>query len=525
MSHGPFLLGIDQGTSGSRALILDRAGKIRGYGYRPLARHHPHPGWVEQDPTEVAAGVASAMTEAIADAGCRPTDIAACGIACQRNTDFVWHAVTGQPLAKAITWQDLRTASLLADLATWPEADQWRWRLGYTPGPFSSAMHLAWRLRHQEEVALAARTGQLRVGFSASWLLAALGQPVGYRLDFSLIQQLGLFDFRQEAYWAEWLAALGISRKILPVAAPTVHPYGTLTVTGPDGGSADIPVWAMIGDQQAALFGYDCRRPGETECTHGTASFINVCTGSEAPYYADVINTYLAWSLATRDPHSASQDSTSGIAHTYCLEARTAATGSAIRWMREQARLFDQVEELGLLAGSVTDSGGVVFVPAFSGLFSPTEDATARGAILGLTLGSSRAHIVRAFVEGVAYETRAILDLVQADSSDLDIAQLKVGGGVSASDAVCQIQADALGIPVIRPTFTETTGRAAALLAGLGIGVWRAPDELPALPGEHTSFEPRISADERDNGYHLWLEGVERARGWTVEEQASGLAR
>jgi glycerol kinase len=185
--------------------------------------------------------------------------------------------------------------------------------------------------------------------------------------------------------------------------------------------------------------------------------------------------------------------------------------------MVEQARLFNQVEEFGRLADSVTDSGGVAFVPAFSGLFSPAEDATARGTVFGLTFDSSRAHVVRAFVEGVAYETRAILELVQENTSDLEIAQLQVGGGVSASDAVCQIQADALGIPVVRPTFTETTARAAALLAGLGVGVWESPQELPALPGEQTLFEPRITADQRDAGYRRWLEAVERARGWIVE--------
>lgn len=517
MSQRPFLLGIDQGTSGSRALVLDRAGQVRGYGYRPLARLHPRPGWVEQDPTEVADGVASAITTAIADAGCQPADIAACGIACQRNTDFVWHAATGQPLANAITWQDLRTDSLLASLAKLPEADQWRWRLGYTPGPFSSALHLAWRLRHQEEVAAAARTGDLRLGFSASWLLAALGQPAGYWLDFSMAQQLGLYDFRDGDYWAGWLATLGIPPAILPHPVPTVHPYGTLVVTGPDGRSADVPVWAMIGDQQAALFGYDCRRPGETECNHGTASFVNVCTGPEAPHYPDVINTYFAWSLPTPPAPAARQDPESDVAHTYCIEARTAATGSAIHWMVEQARLLDEVEQLGPVADSVTDSGGLVFVPAFSGLFSPAEDATARGAILGLTLDSSRAHVVRAFVEGVGYEIRAILDLARSKSPEIEISQLQVGGGVSASDAFCQIQADVLGIPVVRPSFMETTGRAAALLAGLGIEVWRSPDDLPALPGERTSFDPRVTADERDAGYHRWLEAVERARGWTVE--------
>jgi glycerol kinase len=186
--------------------------------------------------------------------------------------------------------------------------------------------------------------------------------------------------------------------------------------------------------------------------------------------------------------------------------------------MVEQARLFDQVEELGRLADSVADSGTVAFVPAFSGLFSPAEDATARGTILGLTLDSSRAHVVRAFVEGVAYETRAILELVQANASDIEIAQLQVGGGVSTSDAVCQIQADALGIPVLRPTFTETTARAAALLAGLGAGVWGSPEDLPPLPGEQTVFEPHISADQRDAGYRRWLDAVERARGWTAEK-------
>jgi glycerol kinase len=500
MNEQPLLLGIDQGTSGSRAIILDRAGQMRGYGYEPLARLHPRTGRVEQDPTDVAGGVATAISRAIASANCQPADLAACGIACQRNTDFVWHAATGQPLANAITWQDLRTESLLAGLAGWPEASQWRHRLGYTPGTFSSALHLAWRLRHQQEVSDAARAGQLRIGFSASWLLATLGHPAGDWMDYSLIQQLGLFDFRRREYWAEWLTALGISPHSLPAPVPTVHPYGTFLVSGPDGASAEVPVWAMVGDQQAALFGYDCRRRGEAECTHGTASFINICTGNEAPYYPDVINTYFAWVLDSQT--------------TYCLEARTAATGSAIRWMVEQARLFDRAEEVGPLAESVADSGGVVFVPAFSGLFSPVEDSRARGTILGLTLGSSREHIVRSFVEGVAYETRAILELVQT-RSEIPISQLKVGGGVSASKAVCQIQADVLGIPIIRPTFTETTARAAALLAGLGIGVWTEPDDLPPLPDDHTVFEPHLSADQRDAGYDRWQKAVERARGWS----------
>ncbi|RMF00594.1 MAG: carbohydrate kinase [Chloroflexi bacterium] len=491
-------LGIDQGTSGSRALLLDETGQVRGYGYQPLARLHPRPGWVEQNPAAVVEGVRWAITAAIANAGCHPTEIAACGITCQRNTDFVWDAVTGEPLANAITWQDLRTAPLLDELRQWPQADEWRQRLGYTPGPFSSALHLAWRLQHQPAVAEAAHAGRLRIGFSASWLLAALGRPEGYRLEIGLAQQLGLFNFRAGDYWAAWLARLSISPEILPAPAPTIHPYGTLAVTSPTGASADVPVWAMLGDQQAALFGYDCRQPGQAECTHGTASFINICTGAEAPCHPDVINTYFAWLLGNQP--------------TYCLEARTAATGSALRWMVEQARLINRVEDIGPLAASVPDAGEVIFVPPFSGLFSPVEDAGARGAVLGLRLGSSRAHIAHAFVEGVAYEIRAILERVQADSST-HISQLQVGGGVSASDDFCQIQADTLGLPIVRPIFTETTARAAALLAGLGSGLWNSPAELPPLPGQCAVFEPRLPTIQRDSGYERWLNAIGRMRG------------
>jgi glycerol kinase len=500
MSQKPFLLGIDQGTSGSRALVLDQTGEVRGYGYQPLARQHPRTGWVEQDPATVSAGVAAAITAALNEAGCGPADIAACGIACQRNTDFVWDAETGRPLANAITWQDLRTTDLLNELADWSNANEWRRRLGYTPGPFSSALHLAWRLRHQPEVTQAARAGRLRTGFSASWLLADLGQPAGDWIDTSLAQQLGLFDFRRGRYWVDWLDRLEIPPEMLPEPVPTVHPYGHLTITSPDSTSARVPLWAMLGDQQAALFGYDCRQPGDAECTHGTASFVNICTGTEAPYFPDVVNTYFAWILEKQT--------------SYCLEARTAATGSAIRWMRMHTRLFDRDEEAGPLAASVPDAGGVTFVPAFTGLFTPTEDPAARGIILGLTLGSTRAHIVRAFLDGLAYEIRSILEIIKAETKT-EIEQLSLGGGVSNSNEICQIQADLLGIPIVRPAFTETTARAAALLAGLGAGFWASPAQLPPLPTAHTLFEPSLSADQRDRGYAKWLQAVELVRDWS----------
>jgi glycerol kinase len=498
VSDQPYLLGIDQGSSGSRALILDREGQVRGYGHRPLACVYPHPGWVEYDPASVVAGVAEAVTRAIERAGCRPSDIAGCGIACQRNTDFAWDARTGRPLANAISWQDLRTLPMVDKLAAWPLADQCRRRLGYAPGPYSSALHLAWRMQHEPAVVDSARAGRLRLGLSAAWLLTAMGNPGGHQMDYSLVQAMGLYDFRAQRFWDEWLNFLNVPRDALPAAVPTIHDFGTLGVSAPDGTMADVPVMAMIGNEQAGLFGHDCRHPGDAECSHGTASFVDVFMGSQAPDQ-DKINVYFAWHL--------------GDEPAYCLEADTTVSGAVIRWMREKAHLFDRDEEVGQLAASVPDSAGVVFVPAFTGLNVPYNDRNARGTILGLTLGSSRAHIARAFLESLGYQVRAILDTIHAETG-LRVDRLHLGGGISASDEACQIMANQLGVPTVRPTFTETAARAAALLAGLGAGVWAGVSDLPPLPGGFTLFEPRLSTDQREAGYARWKRAVDCVRTW-----------
>ncbi|MCB8919455.1 MAG: carbohydrate kinase [Ardenticatenaceae bacterium] len=494
-----FLLGVDQGTSGSRALILDDAGQVRGYAYRPLTRLYSRPDWVEQDPQAVAEGVAEAIAEAIGRAGCRPDEIAACGLTSQRNTDFVWDARTGQPLANAITWQDLRTLPLLDELATWPPAGETRHRLGYAPGPYMSALHLAWRMRHDPAVAAAAQAGHLRLGLSTAWLLTALGHPAGHQMDTSLVQAMGLYDFRAGAYWADWLDWLGVPAGPLPAAVPTIHHFGTLRVSDPAGASADVPVLAMLGDQQSALFGHGCRYPGAAECTHGTASFVKVFLGERAPSQ-ERINVYYAWHL--------------GQQQTYCLEAPTTVTGAAIRWMRDNARLFDEYSEMDQLAASVPDAGGVVYVPAFTGLEVPYNDPKARATMLGLTLGHHRGHIARAFFESIGYQIRAILETIMTEA-DVTVDRLLVGGGVSASDLACQIQADLLGIPILRPTFTETTAWAAGLLAGLGAGFWATPADLPPLPGSHTQFDPPgRGSEQRDRGYEHWQQAVALVQQW-----------
>lgn len=488
-----FVLGIDQGTSGSRALVLDGEGAVRGYGYRSLARLLPAPGRVEQDPLAVAAGVRGAIAEALERAGVGPGDLDACGIASQRDTDFVWDARTGQPLANAITWQDLRTIPLERALRDWPRAEECRTRLGYWPGPWSGALHLQWRMANDPVVRDAARAGTLRIGLSASWVLAALGGSADPRADVSLAQSINLYDFRARDWWDDWLAYLGVPRASLPTVSPTVADFGALDLDG-----TRVPVRAMIADQQGALFGYDCRRAGDAEATHGTASFVSVCLGDAVPDL-ETIKVYLAWLVDGRP--------------TYCLEADTTVTGAGVRWLREGARIIDRDEELGDLAASVDDAAGVVFVPAFTGLNVPYDVREARGSILGLTLGHTRAHIARAFLDSIGFQLDAILAEIRR-STGVTVTELKVGGGLSASDAACAIQADWLGIPVVRSSFGETTARAAALLAGLGSGLWASESDLPPLPGTSRTFEPRLDAARRAEGHAEWQRAVDAVTGW-----------
>ena len=488
-----FVVGIDQGTSGSRALVLDHDGAVRGYGYRPLARLHPAPDRVEQDPEAVATGVRDAIAEALERAGIRPADVAACGIASQRDTDFAWDARTGDPLANAITWQDLRTIPLEAELRDWPRVAECRRRLGYWPGPWSGALHLQWRMRNDPVIRDAARGGWLRVGPSATWVLAALGGSPEPRADVSLAQSINLWDFRERDWWEPWLEYLEVPRAVLPAVSPTVADFGTLDLDG-----TRVPVRAMIADQQGALFGYDCRRAGDAEATHGTASFVNVCLGDAIPEL-DTIKVYLAWLLEDRP--------------TYCLEADTTVTGAVVRWLREGARIIDRDEELGELAASVPDAGGLVFVPAFTGLNVPYDVREARGSLLGMTLGHTRAHIARAFLDSLGFQLHAILAEIHR-ATGVRVTELKVGGGLSASDAACAIQADWLGIPVVRSSFGETTARAAALLAGIGAGVWTGEADLPPMPGTVRRFEPRLGEDERAAGHAAWQHAVDTVTGW-----------
>ena len=493
-----YLLGIDQGSSGSRAMLLDAEGHVCGYGYQAVSRLYPQPGWVEQEPRGIAESVRAAIALALAQAGCAARDIVACGITSQRDTVFAWDRTTGHPIGNAITWQDLRTVPLVAESDRWEHAAERRERLGMFPGSYCSAMHMAWRMRHDAEFRLAAHEERLRCSLAAGWLVQALGQLSDHALDYSLMQSMSVFDFRHKQLWDAWIDYLDIPRAALPRPVPTLHHFGELALEDTRGGRANVPVLAMISDQQAALFGYDCRQPAQAACTHGTGSFVNVCAGSLIPQPGQA-KIYLAWEL-------------DGVP-TYSLEADTTVTGAVIRWMQEQMGWLQQPSDLGRLALSVPDAGGVVFVPAFTGFGVPSEDRTARGTLLGMTLDTTPAHIARAFLDSIGYQLRDILDTI-ASETDLRIDRLHVGGGISTSDAACQIQADVLGLPVVRAQNTETSVRAAALLAGLSARIWSSEADLPALPGPGALFEPHCDETRRAAGRVTWARAVERAHGW-----------
>lgn len=489
------LLGIDLGTSGAKAYLMDRDGRRVGLGYTALRRLHPQPDWTEQDPWDVTRGAAQAIDLALSQAGATPADILAIGIASQRDSDFVWDAATGQPLGNAITWQDLRTTPLVEELDRWTLASERRRRLGYFPGPWCAALHLSWRAQHQPAFAEAVAQGRLQMGMAAGWLLASMGQPTAHVHDYSLQQKTGLWDVRAQRFWQPWVERLGLRTDGLPTPVATLYDFGSLRI----GGRA-VPVTAMLGDQQAALFGHGARTAGQAECTHGTVTFVDVVAG-DTPPELEGINVYHAWTLPTAD----------GLRHTYCLEADTTTSGAAARWLATQGGILSAEKDLDAVARSVPDAGGVFFVPAFTGLNVPYHDHAARAAILGMSLGSDRAHIVRALLDAIGFQVRAILETIHADTG-LEVAQLNVGGGLSASDLACQVQADLLGIPVLRPAERETTARGAALLAGLGAGVWNSLEDLPPLPPDASHFEPQLSDERRNAQYARWQQAVEAVR-------------
>jgi len=492
------VLSLDEGTTGATAIAVGTDGEILGRGYREITQHYPQPGWVEHDAEEIWAAVQATAYQALADANARPADVRAIGITNQRETLVVWDRRTLKPLAHAIVWQDRRTAEECARLREAGHEDRVREITGLVLDPYFTATKLAWVMRNVDRAAGAA------VGTVDSWLVARLSAGREHVTDPSNASRTLLFDIGRGT-WSEEMAELfGVSLTNLPEVRDS---SGEISRSDPGAfGGIDAPVAGIAGDQQAALFGQACTAVGMAKNTYGTGSFVLVQTGSNRVPSKTGMLTTVAWRRSGRLE--------------YALEGAIFITGGALQWLRDGIGIIETAEEAGPLASSVPDTGGVFMVPAFVGLGAPHWDPYARGTIIGLTRGSTRAHLVRAAVEAMAYQTRDVVEAMQHDTGH-PLTELRVDGGASVMDVLCQFQADLLGIPVRRPVHRETTALGAAFLAGLGAGFWSDAD-LEDLWKLDRQFEPAISRDEADTLQRRWRRAVERSRNWAEPSSEAG---
>ena len=487
------VIAIDAGTTGVRSFAVDESGRPTGYTYREFTQHFPQPGWVEHDATEIWQAVATTLAELVADLD---QPIAAIGITDQRETTVVWDRRTGEPLHRAIVWQDRRTADRCEALEAAGHLPLVRRTSGLVLDPYFSASKLEWLLGPGGVEA----GPNLAFGTVDSWLLWKLTGGAVHATEASNASRTLLFDIGAMAWSDELCDLFGVPRSALPEVRPTSGRFGVTTADTPVG--AGIPVSGIAGDQQAALFGQACFTPGMTKNTYGTGSFVLMNIGDRCPEPVDGLLSTVAWAFDD-----------GGLAPTYALEGAIFVTGAAVQWLRDGLGIIGDAAETGPLAESCDDTGGVFLVPAFTGLGSPWWDPYARGAIVGITRGTTRAHLARATVESMAYQTRDVVDAMAAVSGRT-VAELRVDGGASAMDLLLQLQADQLGVPVARPKVQETTALGAAYLAGLAEGVWSSLDEL----GGHWALEHRAEpAEDRtaaDAAHATWLRAVERSRDW-----------
>ena len=490
------ILALDQGTTSSRAIVFDASGIAKAVAQKPFRQIFPEPGRVEHDANEIWSTQIGVAQEAIAAAGLSATDIAAIGIANQRETTVVWDRVTGRPIHNAIVWQDRRTASLCDSLRAAGYEDTFRKKTGLLLDPYFSGTKLKWLLDHVDGARAKAEQGELAFGTVDCWLLNRLTGGALHVTDASNASRTLMFDIHAGQWDDELLRILDIPRALLPEVRGNSEIYGE-TATGLFG--ARIAVAGMAGDQQAATFGQACLDPGMAKNTYGTGCFLLMNTGSEAKESRNRLLTTVAWQMDGR--------------LTYALEGSVFVAGAAVQWLRDGLGIIRSSEEVEPLAASVPDTGGVVFVPAFTGLGAPQWDAYARGTIVGLTRGTTKAHIARAVLEAIACQSAELTGAMRADSG-VACHELRVDGGAADNDLLMQIQADLLGVPVVRPKVTETTALGAAYLAGLATGVWKSTGDLRGQWQIDRVFEPAIPADVRESRLSLWRKAVSRSQSW-----------
>jgi glycerol kinase len=479
------ILAIDQGTTGTTCLVFDDDGALAGRAYREFTQHFPKPGWVEHDANEIWKVTDAVAREALDDAGVdRP---AAIGITNQRETVCVWDPSTGEPLHRALVWQDRRTADRCAELREQGHEESVRAKTGLVLDPYFSATKIEWLLRNVDGLAEKARDGRAVFGTIDAWIVFKLtGELV---CDVTNASRTLLYDIRQGRWDPELLELFGVPEKALPRVVPSIGEVGRT----PEG----VPVAGIAGDQQAALYGQGCLDPGQAKNTYGTGSFVLLNSGDEAPTPPEGVLATVAWGIGER--------------RIYALEAAIFVTGAAVQWLRDGLGLIETAAETDAISRSVDSSDGVVFVPALTGLGSPHWDPYARGTIVGLTRGTTKAHLVRATLESIAFQTADAIDAMEGAGPDLR--ELRADGGASENDFLMQFQADVLGVPVVVAAVAETTALGAAFLAGVGVGQW-TQGRVRELWRERASFEPAMSEDERRTRRGEWSRAVERALRW-----------
>jgi glycerol kinase len=492
-----FVLALDQGTTGSTALVVDGDGVVRARGYAEVPQHYPRPGWVEHDPDDLWTTVERAATQALAAAGLRGDDIAAIGVTNQRETTIVWDRATSAPIHRAIVWQCRRTAGVCDRLRAAGHEPTVRQRTGLVLDAYFSGTKIAWLLDHVPDARRRAARGQLAFGTVDSWLVWKLTRGRVHVTDVSNASRTLCLNLAAVEWDPTMCALLGVPREILPEIVDSSGPCGETADVGwlPRG----IPITGLAGDQQAALFGQACFEPGAAKNTYGTGCFALVNTGHRPVISSHGLLTTIAWRIAGRT--------------TYALEGAVFVAGTAVQWLRDGLGIIATAAETDALARSVADTGGVYFVPAFVGLGAPYWDQHARGAIVGLTRGTTRAHLVRAALEAIAFQSRDVLEAMAADAK-ATLGRLNVDGGAVANDFLCQFQADILEAAVDRPAVIETTGLGAAYLAGVGAGLWRSLDAVAERHAVERTFTPAMPAAERAQRYEQWKRAVERSRGW-----------
>lgn len=509
------VLAIDAGTTGVRTVAFDESAATLVEAYRPLTQSFPRPGWVEHDPDEIWSLVTATLAEVVGALGARGESVAAIGVANQRETALAWNRVTGRPLHAALVWQDRRTSERCEELAEAGMLPLIRERTGLVLDPYFSATKFEWMLRNAK---LDPR--DLALGTVDAWLLFRLTGGETFVTDVSNASRTMLFDIRTRAWTPELCALFGVPIAALPEVRPSCGRVGNVSARpGPARRDMDVaapacldalsgvPISGIAGDQQAALFGQGCLERGMAKVTYGTGSFLLVHAGSSCPPPHDGLLTTIAWDLGGHETRSSESDVA------YALEASTFVAGAAIQWLRDGLGLIERSEDLAPLAASVADTGGVVVVPAFTGLGSPWWDPRARGTVIGITRGVGRAQFARAIVEAMAFGVRDMVDAV-TNALGAAIPALRTDGGASAMELLLQLQADQLQMPVVRPRCIESTALGAAMLAGLAEGVWGSVEELAGRWQPDVEHVPKVDRTTGDLSYATWLRAVERARGW-----------